>query len=169
MINQYVIQKVDSSNPLWWSYDSILKWPEQLPSWTDGLDSRQTSASSTRNAISTNSNQRPMAAKKHRTPVRRSSKEVRKHIDWGRLVSFYIKQQKPHLHGQKLSSSQSGYQSGSWSRWCTRFHFSIQQSASHFCSLFCHCYIAIHLIPGLDLSRSQSVYTGQNILIQIAI
>ena len=81
LINQYVIQKVDSSNPLWWSYDSILKWPEQLPSWTDGLDSRQTSASSTRNAISTNSNQRPMAAKKHRTPVRRSSKEVRKHID----------------------------------------------------------------------------------------
>ena len=35
-------------------------------------------------------------------------------------------------------------------------HCSIQQSASNCCSLFNHCYLAIHLITGLKLSRSLS-------------
>ena len=36
--------------------------------------------------------------------------------------------------------------------WITRaIHCSIQQSESHYCSLFSHCYIAIHLISGLKL------------------
>ena len=43
-------------------------------------------------------------------------------------------------------------------------HCSIQQSTSHCCSLFRHCYIAIHLIPGLKLSRL-CVYMGQNFTI----
>ena len=49
---------------------------------------------------------------------------------------------------------------------------SIQQSTSHCCSLFNHCYIAIHLTYGLKLSRSRSrssVYMGQNFPIQIVI
>ena len=44
-------------------------------------------------------------------------------------------------------------------------HCSIQQSASHCCSLFSHCYIAIHVISGFKLSRSRSrssVYMGKN-------
>ena len=48
-------------------------------------------------------------------------------------------------------------------------HCSIQQSVSHCCSFFSHCYIAIHLMSGLKLSGSRSrtiVYTIQ-IVIQI--
>ena len=51
-------------------------------------------------------------------------------------------------------------------------HCSIQQCTSHCCSLFSHCYIAVPLISGLILSRSQSrlsVYTGQNFSIQMVI
>ena len=51
-------------------------------------------------------------------------------------------------------------------------HLLFNTSASHCCSLFSHCYIAIHLISGLKLSRSgsrSSVYMVQNFLIQIAI
>ena len=51
-------------------------------------------------------------------------------------------------------------------------HCSIKQSVSHCCSLFSHCYIAIHLKSESKLSRSQSrlsVYTGQNFSFQIAI
>ena len=43
-------------------------------------------------------------------------------------------------------------------------HCPIQQSTSLCCSLFSHCYMAIHLISGLKLSRT-SVYMGQNFLI----
>ena len=39
-------------------------------------------------------------------------------------------------------------------------HCSLIQRASHCCSLFSHCYITIHLISGLKLSRS-SVFMGQ--------
>ena len=39
---------------------------------------------------------------------------------------------------------------------------------SNCCSLFIHCYIAIHIISDLTLSRS-NVYMGQNFSIQIAI
>ena len=65
---------------------------------------------------------------------------------------------------QKLSGSSSRSQSGLLPRRCTRGHAafcSIQQIASNCCSLFSHCYIAMHLISGLKLSRS-SVYTGKN-------
>ena len=51
-------------------------------------------------------------------------------------------------------------------------HCSIKQSASHWCSLFSHCYIVINLISGLKLTRLQSrssVYTGQTFFIPIAI
>ena len=56
------------------------------------------------------------------------------------------------------------------STWDT--HCSIQQSASHYSSLFSHCKTAIHLLCELKLSRSRSsssVYTGQNFSIHIAI
>ena len=59
---------------------------------------------------------------------------------------------------------------------CTRLHgtFIVQYNKAHHivihCSLF--CYIAIHLISGLELSRLRSrssVYTGQNLSIHIAV
>ena len=51
-------------------------------------------------------------------------------------------------------------------------HCSVKLNALHWCSLFGHCYMAIHLISGLRLSISRCrscIYMVQYISIQIAI
>ena len=67
----------------------------------------------------------------------------------------------PRLHRAKWSGLWSGSQS------TCDIHCSLQQSASHCCSLFSHCYIAIDLLYGLKsprlLSRS-SIYKGKKFL-----
>ena len=67
----------------------------------------------------------------------------------------------PRLQGPKLSELRSGSQST-----CDN-HCSLQQSASHCCSLFSHCYIAIHLLYGLKSPRlcsKSSIYKGKKFL-----